>query len=270
MKVAVNGINLNVEVQGGGRPVLLLHGFPDSSKLWRNQIAFLAERGFKVIVPDLRGFGDSDRPEGVENYHILNSIQDLQELLDRLDVAEAHVVGHDFGAATAWVFASLFPARTSSLTALSVGHPAELRKAGLEQLSRSWYMFLFQFEGVAEDFVRQNDWAFARQWLGGSEETARYISDLSRPGALTAALNWYRANIPPRSWISGPPDLPQVTVPAMGIWSTGDFALTERQMTESESHVSGPWRYERVEGAGHWIPLDAPDRLNELLLSFFG
>lgn len=267
MKVQANGITLNVEDSGAGVPVLLLHGWPDSHRLWRHQVPALVERGFRAITPDLRGYGESDRPEGVESYSLLNTLEDLRLLLDHLGVDRAHVVGHDWGAVTAWVFASLYGDRVSSLVALSVGHPGSLAAAGFEQYARSWYMFMFQFEGLAERWLSRNDWEFLRT-MGGGGDVDQYVADLSRPGALTAALNWYRANIPPESWISDPPALPPVEAPTMGVWSSGDIALTERQMIASEKFTSGPWRYERIDDCGHWIPLQAPDRLNELLLDF--
>jgi pimeloyl-ACP methyl ester carboxylesterase len=262
-------VTLNVQVHGDGPPVLLLHGFPDSSDLWQNQIPALVDGGFRVVAPDLRGFGESDRPEEVADYHVIHSMEDAKGILDHLEIERAHVVGHDWGAAVAWVFGSIYPDRTTTLTAMSVGHPASFQSVGWEQYARSWYMFMFQFEGVAEDWLSRNDFEFARAMLGRHEYSDERIDNLCRPGALTSALNWYRANVPAHSWISEPPDLPAVQSPTMGIWSTGDIALSEDQMTGSQKHVSGPWRYERVEGAGHWMQLEEPERVNELLLDFF-
>ncbi|HWL65929.1 MAG TPA: alpha/beta fold hydrolase [Actinomycetota bacterium] len=268
MKLQGNGVELEVGVQGEGPAVLLLHGFPDSSHLWRKQVPVLVEAGFKVVAPDQRGFGASDKPEGVDNYNILNILEDTRSILDALGIDKAHVVGHDWGAAVAWTFASLYQDRVASLVALSVGHPTAFGAASYEQLQRSWYMFMFQFEGVAEEWLSRNDFEFLRSWIGGGGDIERYVEDLSRPGALTAGLNWYRANLPPQTWISEPLELPAISAPTMGIWSTGDDALTEDQMTDSQKYVQGPWRYERVE-ASHWIPLEAADRLNELLLDFY-
>jgi pimeloyl-ACP methyl ester carboxylesterase len=272
MKLQGNGVTLNVVDSGAGSgartPVLLLHGWPDSHRLWRNQVPALNERGFRTIAPDLRGYGESDRPEGVENYALLNVLEDLRLILDALDVEKVHLVGHDWGAVTAWTFASLYAGRVASLVALSVGHPRALQSAGYEQYARSWYMFMFQFEGVAEQWLSQNDWQFLRETMGRGGDLDNYIADLSRPGALTAALNWYRANIPPASWISESPPLPPIEAPTLGVWSSYDIALTETQMKDSQKFVTGPWRYERIEDVGHWIPLQAPDRLNELLLEF--
>ena len=135
------------------------------------------------------------------------------------------------------------------------------------QREKSWYMLFFQFEGVAEKWLSADDWAGLRRWTG-SEEVENWIADLSRPGALEAALNIYRANTRPETFLAPPPDYPPIDLPVMGVWSTKDRALVESQMADSGRHVAGPWRYERIEGAGHWIPLEAPDRFNPLLLEW--
>lgn len=267
MKIRANGLEFNVVVEGEGQAVVLLHGFPDRAELWRKQVPALVSAGYRVIAPDMRGFGDSDKPEGVEHYSVLHLTEDLRGILDELGIDKTHIVGHDIGTVTAWLFATLYPERVTSLTALSLGHPGSYREAGLEQLAMSWYAFMFQFEGVAEEWLSRNDWEFLRS-MASDDDTDRRVADLSRPGALTAALGWHRANMPPSSWIEEFPDLPPVSVPTMGIWSSKDHLLGEDQMKGSEKFVTGPWRYERMDGVGHWIPLAEPDRLNELLLDF--
>jgi pimeloyl-ACP methyl ester carboxylesterase len=165
--------------------------------------------------------------------------------------------------------ASLVPQRLDRLVVLSVGHPAEFRAAGMQQREKSWYMLLFQFKGVAEEALQRDDWRLLRELLRGDGDLDRYVADLSRPGALTAALNWYRANVPPEALFTGSPlTLPPVACPTLGIWSSRDHYLSEEPMVASEKHVQGPWRYARIEGASHWIPLDAPAALNALLIEF--
>ena len=129
-------------------------------------------------------------------------------------------------------------------------------------------MLLFQFEGVAEELLTKDDWKLAREWLHGDGDVDRYLADLARPGALTAALNWYRANVPPDRELKPRREFPSVSAPTLGIWSTGDRYLTEEQMVRSADHVTGAWRYERIEGASHWLQLDAPAWTNALLLDF--
>ena len=177
------------------------------------------------------------------------------------------VVGHDWGAALAWGLAALHPERVERLVAISVGHPATF-PGSMEQRALSWYMLFFQFP-EAEEALRRDDWRFFREAFGGGGDLDRYIEDLSRPGRLTAGLNWYRANISPESFVSAISSaVPAVSCPTLGVWSSGDVALTEHQMTSSAANVNGPWRYERIDDASHWIPVDAPERLNELLIDF--
>jgi pimeloyl-ACP methyl ester carboxylesterase len=265
-RVEANGVGIAYEVTGDGRPVILLHGFPDSGRLWRHQVPALAQAGFQVIVPDLRGYGRSDKPEDVPAYSMFLLAGDVLAVLDDLGISRAHVVGHDWGAALAWALASFAPDRVDHLAVLSVGHPATFRR-NPRQLEKSWYMLLFQFPGIAERWLSEDHWARFRNW-SGHPDTENVIADLEANGSLTPGLNWYRANVPPESWVAPPPSLPPVQAPTMGIWSTRDIALTETQMTDSAENVAGPWRYERLEGPGHWMQLEAPDHVNALLLDF--
>jgi pimeloyl-ACP methyl ester carboxylesterase len=267
MRADNDGVGIAYEVTGEGRPVLLLHGFPDTGRLWRHQVGALADAGYAVIVPDMRGYGASDKPADVEAYNILCLIADIGAVLDDVGVPRAHVVGHDWGAAVAWGLAALVPDRVDHLVALSVGHPSTFRAGGFEQFEKSWYMLLFQFTGIAEQWLSDDDWANFRSW-GDHPDVEAVIAELDAAGSLTPGLNWYRANLPPESYLTPALALPPIAAPTMGVWSTGDMALTEGQMTRSASQVSGPWRYERLEGPGHWMQLDAPDDVNRLLLDF--
>jgi pimeloyl-ACP methyl ester carboxylesterase len=269
-RVAGDGIELAVLDEGLGQPVLLLHGFPDSSHGWRHQVPALVEAGMRVIVPDLRGLGESDKPAAVEDYSIGRSLADMIAVLDALSVERAHVVGHDWGAGVAWTLAAFAPERVERLVAMSVGHPNTLREPSLEQREKAWYYLLFQFAGVAEELVMRDDWKLLREMLGDARDTERYLADLSRPGALTAGLNWYRANAAPAQELARSEPFPAVAAPTLGVWSSGDRYLVEEPMVRSAEHVTGPWRYERIDGAGHWLQIDAAERVNELLLKFLG
>jgi pimeloyl-ACP methyl ester carboxylesterase len=267
MRADSGGVGIHYEVSGEGRPVVLLHGFPDSGRLWRNQVPALVDAGFKVIVPDQRGYGASDKPAEVEAYNILYLAGDVGAVLADAGVDRAHVVGHDWGAAVAWAIGAMAPDRVDHLVALAVGHPSTFRSGGWDQYEKSWYMLLFQFPAVAEQWLSNDGWANFRSW-GQHPDADGVISELEETGSLTPGLNWYRANIPPESYVGPPLELPPVQAPTLGVWSTGDFALTEGQMTRSAENVKGPWRYERLEGPGHWMQLEAPDRVNRLLLDF--
>jgi pimeloyl-ACP methyl ester carboxylesterase len=263
--IEINGTSLYVEDHGTGTPVLLLHGWPDSAHLWRSQIPFLVANGFRVVAPDLRGLGRSDRPDDVASYTLQNAVADAAGILDAIGIEAAHIVGHDFGAAVAWLMACLRPDRVRNLVVLSVPHPLTPRT--MRQNEMAWYQLFFQFAGIAEATIQSSDWAFLRELFRGDGDLGRYLEDLSRPGALTVSLNWYRANLAPRMPAS-PPRLPPVKAPTLGVWSTGDHYLDGERMRDSGAYVEGPWRYEQIDGASHWIPLDAPDRLNELLLDW--
>ncbi|MGE5617522.1 MAG: alpha/beta fold hydrolase [Candidatus Woesearchaeota archaeon] len=267
MRADSNGVGIEYEVTGAGRPVILLHGFPDSGRLWRHQVPALSEAGFKVIVPDLRGYGASDKPPEVDAYQMHLLVQDVLAVLGAAGDPRAHVVGHDWGAAVAWALAGRAADRVDQLVALSVGHPAAFRAAGLEQYARSWYMLLFQLRGVSETILTANDWTGFRRWAG-HPDTDGVIADLEAHGSLTPGLNYYRANIPPQLFRGAAREMPPVKAPTMGVWSTRDFALTEAQMVDSQRYVAGGWRYERIEGVGHWMQLQAPDELNRLLIDF--
>jgi len=267
MRVDANGLGFELLDEGEGPAVLLLHGFPDTHRVWREQLPALLDAGYRVIAPDLRGRGASDMPEAVEAYNIATMLGDVTGIMDARGVERAFVVGHDFGAVLAWATAILLPDRVEKLVAMSVGNPAGWREPPLHQRMLSWYMLFFQFEGIAEAWLQHDDWKLLREWLADAPDRESYVEDLARPGRLTAGLNYYRANLAPRmpdEWL----ELPPVRVPTMGMWSTRDFALTEEQMTGSGAMVEAPWRYERVEDAGHWLQLEQPGRVNPLLLDF--
>jgi pimeloyl-ACP methyl ester carboxylesterase len=276
-RLDIGGLTMNLAECGSGDPVLLLHGFPDTWQLWRHQIPALAAAGRRVLAPDLRGCGATDRPTDVGAYTMPALVADVVGLLDALDVDRVDLVGHDWGAALAWSVTAAAPERVRRLVAISVGHGLASADAGLAQRQRSWYMLWFLFPGVAEQVFPRDDWALFRAWAwngarpGEEPDADRQVESLSRPGALTAALNWYRANIDPVRFArlaAGRPPRSVITCPVMGVWSSDDPFLTEAQMTGSGRYLQGPWRYERIDGVDHWVPVRAPERLNELLLDF--
>jgi pimeloyl-ACP methyl ester carboxylesterase len=263
-RIDADGVTLAVRDEGEGPPVLLIHGFPDSGDLWRNQVLALTSAGFRAIAPDLRGMGASGRPG---DYRLGRSVADMVAVLNTLEVEKATVVGHDWGAGVAWALAATQPDRVERLVAMSVGHPALRGHRTLESRQRAWYTLLFQFE-EAEAILRRDDWRLFREWAATHPDLDARIQALSEPGALTAGLGWYRANLHPARELDPPPALPAVQAPTLGLWSDGDVYLVEDFMERSGEFVDGEWRYERIEGASHWMQRDQPDRINALLLEF--
>jgi len=267
-RIQVNDLTFRVLDQGSGPAVLLIHGWPDSVYLWRHQIPVLVNAGYRVIALDLPGFGLSDRPTEVNAYKVRAILGYVKSMLATLGVERVRIVGHDWGAAIAWLFTTNFPTQVEQLVALSVGHPIAAREDGLQQWEKHWYFLWFLFPGVAEAAFPKNNWELLREFLHGAGDIEHYIEDLSRPGALAATLNMYRANVSPTGIGAEAPTLPPIQCPTLGIWGSEDFSMSESQMQNSRKYVKGSWQYERIEGAGHWLSTEAPERINTLLLDF--
>jgi len=264
-RMTINGLSMNVLVQGEGEPVLLLHGFPDSNFLWRGVIPRLVEAGYQVLAPDQRGFGLSEAPEGVEHYDMNLIASDAIAILDELGIEKAKLVAHDWGAMIGWLLAGTHPQRFESYVAISVGHPKAYASAGFEQKRKGWYVLFFQLRGIAEKVFMADDWSIFRKTVEDHPELDHWIEDLSRPGRLTAGMDWYRANLS-KLWKT---EFPRVEIPVFGIWSTGDVALAEDQMIGSAAYVDASWQYERLEDVSHWVPVDVPDTLSDLIISYY-
>jgi pimeloyl-ACP methyl ester carboxylesterase len=148
---------------------------------------------------------------------------------------------------------------------ISVGHPREYALAGIEQKRKGLYTLGWQIPRISEHWLRANDWKRMRHWLRQHPSPEECLRDLERPGRLTAGLNWYRANVLPavtRTW-------PSCSVPMLGIWSSEDHCLAEDQMARSVRRMAAPWKYQRIEHAGHWLPLERPDEIASLAIDWF-
>lgn len=267
-QVTRQGVSLNYIDEGHGPAVLLIHGFPDSLKVWRLQIPALVAAGYRVIAADNRGMGQSDAPQEAADYDLDEIFADLLAILDECSVDRVAVVGHDWGAVIAWGLVERIGERATCFVPLSVGAPQCYAGCDdIRQKELGWYTLLFQMEGVAEEMLAANDWKLFRQWTRDHDETQHYINDLAREGRLTAGINIYRANI--LSMLSGATRY-SVSVPTLGLWSSDDAYLVEEQMVAAGRYVKADWRYERVLDAGHWMMLDRPDHINRLLLNFIG
>jgi pimeloyl-ACP methyl ester carboxylesterase len=262
----VNGIRMHATTTGQGPTVLLLHGFPDTHDVWRKQVGPLAAAGYRVIAPDLRGYGRTEAPGGVYDYTLDKLRTDVIGLLDALEIDKVILVGHDWGGLIGWQIAALSPQRVERFVAMSTGHPTAIARAGILQHLRMTYVLGFILPGIAEHTLRAGDWFLMRQFTAEPGQVENWKRDLSAPGRLTAALNYYRANLN----LSFPHSYPRVRVPVMGLWSDRDPALGERQMRDSAHYVDGEFRFERIRDADHWLQLTAHERVNALLLDFFG
>jgi pimeloyl-ACP methyl ester carboxylesterase len=273
-----NGIKLHVIMAGpkDGQPVLLLHGFPEFWHGWRAQIPALAGAGYRVIVPDQRGYNLSEKPKGVRPYRVDTLVEDICGLIDALGYKGVNLIGHDWGAMVAWFFGVRHPERLHKLGVLNVPHPAVmlnfLRRGDPEQLRRSWYIFAFQIPWLPEYSLRKNDWRNMVRALRGSgkihtfsnEDIAEYKKAWAQPGALTAMINWYRAAARYSRKTKGNQT---VNVPTLMLWGMKDVALSHRMARLSMDYCTNG-KLVFFEDATHWVQLDEAEAVNQLLLEF--
>ena len=254
-----------------GRPVLLLHGFPQTSWAWRDELWALGSAGYRAIAPDLRGYSCGARPLEVGDYATGHLVSDVLALADSMEMERFDLVGHDWGGMLAWIVASGHPARVRSLSVVSTPHPLALQEAlrggDPEQAAYGAGMEAFRAPEVPERLLLGADGAggglaTVLADTGLDDEDAKiYVAALTEPGALTAALNWYRA-------MDGSVlvDLEPVTVPTLYVWSSGDRAVGRAAAEGTASCVCGPYTFEVLENVSHWIPETAPGELSDLLL----
>jgi pimeloyl-ACP methyl ester carboxylesterase len=277
--VQANGLRFRAMVDGpaDGKMFILLHGFPEGAESWTKQVDALAKAGCLAVAPDLRGYGLSDAPEGVDNYAIDHLVDDVAALIKSFGRSQAHVAGHDWGALVAWFFAGRHPEMTKSLTALSVAHPAALAEASRtdeEQREKSLYVSLFLIEGKAEHVLADESYRRLRGMfaLGPNPDAVppatveRFTRSLSRPGRLTAGLNYYRANLGKGggAWASLTQEL-KIKTPTTLLWGDEDPALGRKAVEATAQHVEGPYKLEILEGAGHWLQFERPDDVSRAL-----
>ncbi|MFJ9535728.1 alpha/beta fold hydrolase [Streptomyces sp. NPDC101225] len=249
-----------------GRPVLLLHGFPQTGLVWRRQIEALAAQGHRVVAPDQRGYSPGARPGRPEDYRMGLLVEDVVAIGEQLGWAAFDLVGHDWGGAVAWWTAHAHPGRVRTLTVVSTPHPGALAttlRTDEDQRSRSRYMIDWREAPATEERMLAHDARDLRGFFTGAvpdDSADTYVRHLSEPGALTAALNWYRAGRPDGA-------IGVVHVPTLYVWSTGDSAFGAAAARETRRWVDGPYRFETLHGVGHWVPEEAPEILGRLLLA---
>ncbi|TMC81608.1 MAG: alpha/beta hydrolase [Chloroflexi bacterium] len=276
--VQANGLRFRTMVDGPaqGALAILLHGFPEGAESWSKQVETLANAGALAVAPDLRGYGLSDAPGAVEAYAISNLVEDVAGMIKAFGRGSAHIAGHDWGAIVAWFFAGRHPEMTESLTALSVGHPAAMVAAAKDddQKARSRYVGLFLMEGKAEEVLAEEDYRRLRAMysIGPNPDAVpramvdHFVRSMSRPGRLTAGLNYYRANLSPGTgWSALARDI-NVTAPTLLLWGDQDPALGRLQAESTAQQMTGDYRLEVLQGAGHWLQFERPDEVSRSLV----
>lgn len=268
-EVRLGELTFPVRIAGphDGEVIIFLHGFPQTSAAWAPHLERLSAAGFRGIAPDQRGYAATARPSGVNRYSLDLLVADVLGIADSLGADRFHLVGHDWGGAIGWALASAHPDRLRSLTSVSTPHPralaSSLRRSS--QLARSWYVGFVQIPGLPEGLLTAKNGALLRRLLHQSglpqANADDYADAMLEPGAMTAALSYYRAL---RPWSAVP--VGRITVPTLYVWSTNDPALGPVAARATEAEVDARYRFEVLEGASHWIPETRADELSTLVL----
>jgi pimeloyl-ACP methyl ester carboxylesterase len=275
--IEANGLRFQIDEAGSGdRVALLLHGFPESRRCWRNQLPFLAERGWHTVAPDLRGYGGTSRPEGRAVYHIDNLVDDVAALFDALGARQRLLIGHDWGGMIAWSFAIRRARPLDGIAILNAPHPQAFRKAvrHWRQRLRSWYILFFQLPWLPERRLGKDGASAVGRVLQRSALRAdtfppeildHYRKNAAEPGALTAMINYYRANSDVRDMARGP----GVRAPMLLLWGEQDTALGPELIVPSSRYVDDI-AIQIFPDASHWLPEEAPDEVNAALADWLG
>ncbi len=283
--IIANNIKLHVVTAGreDGEPVILLHGFPEYWYGWRNQIPFLVEQGYRVIVPDQRGYNLSEKPQDIGAYRTSTLAADVIALMDHFGLQQVNLVGHDWGAAVAWMVATIYPDRLKKLVILNVPYPSIMARAffsgNVSQLLKSWYMFFFQMPWLPEALLSvggYDGFANAIRSSGkpdtfSDDDMEKYKETWLKPGAMTAMLNWYRAMLQGRgnnsSMASGERELPRITVPTLMLWGEKDIAL-EKSLAEESIQLCENGKIVFFPDATHWLQHDESAAVNQHIHEF--
>jgi epoxide hydrolase 4 len=258
-----------------GPVVILLHGFPEFWYGWRRQIEPLAAAGFRVIVPDQRGYNLSSKPSGVACYALSELVSDVIAIADHLGRQKIFLAGHDWGAAVAWTTALLFPQRIAKLVVVNVPHPSVMLKflnTRMRQFRRSWYMFFFQLPWLPEALLSAFNYRIAARSMVRSSrpgtfspaDLVQYRAAWSQPGAMSAMINWYRALFRFRTKFANR----TVHVPTRILWGERDAFLLPEMAQESMRYCNNAELFTFAD-ASHWLQHEKPARVSELLIDFF-
>ena len=264
----IRGFDFTVDTAGtpSHPPVLLLHGFPQNRRMWRDQLNALAAAGFYAIAPDQRGYSSGARPRELEAYATGHLTADALALMDSLGTARFHLVGHDWGGQLAWLIAAGYPDRVATLTMLSRPHPAAFSRAMAEdpeQAGRSRHHKTFRqsdaVERLAQDNFKLLRSALERDGIAPANADL-YLRPLAEDGALQAAVNWYRASVIASA-------IAPVSVPTLYIWGNADGSVGRRAAELTADFVRGPYQFVEIDGGGHFVVDQFPERIARLLVA---
>ena len=285
--IKVNGVHLHTIVAGPelGEPVVLLHGFPEFWYGWHRQIPALVERGYRVIVPDQRGYNLSDKPEGVDAYRINTLATDIKALAQHFGYDQINLVGHDWGAAVSWWVATIYPEILKKLVILNVPYPSimldQMKQFNLGQLRKSWYIAFFQIPRLPEAVLGRNDaQALVDMVLSTSNKDSFSVSDIAlyreawlQPGAIKSMVNWYRALGNPGRTSDRTSRAPRekgfIKVPTLMLWGENDVALN-KELAQPSIDLCENGRLVFFPNATHWVQHDEAEAVNQHLIEFLG
>lgn len=274
--VETNGIRMHYVRNGEGPACLMLHGFPEHWYSWRHQIDGLAGAGIRAIAPDMRGYGDTDKPRN--GYEIGNLVADVAGLIDALGLAKVTLVGHDWGGPIAWAAAMELP-QVERLAILNGPHPRIYLRQLLttSQLFKSWYIYMFLVPGLAERMLKRDDFRAVRasfrdaqrrapQWV--TDKDVEIMTDaMKQQGAVECGLRYYRANFGPSAFRRVSQTQP-IDIPTLVIWGMSDRFVSAPSEGQLRRWVRGPLEYEQLPGVGHWVSQEDPETVNRLLIDF--
>lgn len=279
--VTVNGIHMHYVTMGEGPLLVLLHGFPEFWYSWRYQIPVLSKK-FKVVVPDMRGYGDTEKPIGIEKYRIEELVRDVVELISSVGHEDAVVAGNDWGGIIGWTTAMMAPNVVKKLIIMNAPHPAIYQVNAFknyEQMKKSWYMFFYLLPEVPEKVLSANNFEFLNQIFSLSikridkfsqYDIDNYISSWSKEGGLTGGLNYYRANINSDFWGSLDESIPfpKIKCPTLQIWGEDDVFLGKELTENTQEWIDNKYRLQMISNCGHWVQQEAPEEVNKIMLDF--
>jgi len=272
----INGVDYYVKIHGdpGKETVLLTHGMPDTGAMWDKLTKVLVEKGYRVVVPDMLGYGKTGKPADPSRYGGDNVLNDLAELISRLELPKCHVVGHDWGGYASWELVTNLPEQFISHVAVSISHPMVFNKnLNATALRDNWYMYLNTQEDCVQLYTL-DDCAFYREFIIPTHpEPDEVCGRLCDPVAMRGMLNWDRGNPLAQLYLAARSGAlkgshPNVKVPTMGIWSADDTYLLEEHMKQSADYVDAEWKYVRLNSGSHWCMLDNPTETNNAIMEW--